>query len=71
VKSDDGSICADVFASSWAPTLNIRFVVDTILSMMSNPMPEHAVEPEIATQMQQNEEAYNATARQWTQQYAQ
>mmetsp|Transcript_16040 Transcript_16040/g.2656 ORF Transcript_16040/g.2656 Transcript_16040/m.2656 type:complete len:135 (+) Transcript_16040:2-406(+) len=48
IKSDDGSICADIFSTNWAPTLNIRYVVDTIMSMLITPMPEHAVESEIA-----------------------
>jgi ubiquitin-conjugating enzyme E2 D/E len=71
VKSDDGSICADVYQTNWAPTLNIRYVIDTVLSIMLQPNADHAVEPEIAQLMLADEGAYLARAREWTQNYAQ
>jgi len=71
VKSDDGSICADVYQANWAPTLNIRYVIETVLSILMQPNADHAVEPEIAQLMLNDEAGYLARAREWTRNYAQ
>jgi ubiquitin-protein ligase len=70
VKTEDGSICADVYQTNWAPTLNIRFVIEAILSILMQPNADTAVEPEIAQLMLSDEAAYLASARDWTQRYA-
>ena len=70
VKSDDGSICAEIYQSNWAPTRNIRFIIETIMSVMINPAPEHAVENDIATLLLNNYSQFEANARQWVNQYA-
>src|SRR3569623_130996 len=36
VKSDDGSICTELYQSNWSPTKNIRHVKELILSTMIN-----------------------------------
>ena len=49
VKSDDGSICAELYQANWGPTKSVRHVIELILSTLINPNPDHAVEPDIAT----------------------
>jgi ubiquitin-protein ligase len=71
VRSDDGMICADVYKANWTPILDIRYVIDTVLSIMLQPNPEYPFEPEIAQLMLDDEGAFLARAREWTQNYAQ
>lgn len=70
VKSDDGSICTELYQANWSPTKNIRHILELLLSTLHNPSPEHAVEPEIAQQLMNNPDAFAATCRQWVNQYA-
>ena len=48
VKSDDGSICADIFEKDWAPTLNVRNCIEKIFAMLKNPNSEAPIEFEVA-----------------------
>ena len=70
VKSDDGSICAEVYQANWGPTKSVRHVVEIIINMLLSPNPDHAVEAEIARQMMENYEAFQATAQEWVNNYA-
>lgn len=70
VSRENGSICADVYENSWAPTLNVRFVIDAVLAILMNPNPEHNVDAESAQMLSSNPALFNQTAAQWTQQYA-
>lgn len=70
VKSDDGTLCADVFQNSWAPTLNMRYVIESVISILANPAPEHALEIGIAAEMANNPSLYIANAQEWVRRYA-
>lgn len=70
VKKEDGSLCADIFQNSWAPTLNMRFVLESVISILATPAPEHALEPEIAAEMLNNPSAFANKAQDWVRQYA-
>ena len=48
IKKDSGEICADVIINNWAPTLNVRFVVNTIKTLLTDPNTDTPLEPEIA-----------------------
>ena len=71
ISRETGEVCADVFVNGWAPTLNARYVIETLCSMFMNPNASSPVEPEIAAQMTNDPSGYDATVRQWVQQYAQ
>ena len=70
VLKDSGEICKDMYQTGWGPVKNIRWVIELILSFLINPVPEHSVEVDISRQMVEAPEAFEATARQWVQQYA-
>ncbi|CAF5194051.1 unnamed protein product, partial [Rotaria magnacalcarata] len=55
---------------NWSPALTISKVLLSICSLLCDPNPDDPLVPEIARQYKQDREAYNATARQWTQKYA-
>lgn len=70
VKTESGEICSQIYQSDWVPSLNIRFIAETILSMLITPIPEHAVEDSIAAELLQNPAAYEHTASEWVTRYA-
>jgi len=70
IKSDTGEICAELYQADWAPTRNVRHVIEAIMSTLINPNPEHAVENEISQLMLSNYDQFADNARQWVQQYA-
>ena len=71
VKSDTGEICTQAIDQNWVPTLNAKFVIEAILTVLKTPNAENAQEMAIAQVWQSNHGQWEATAAEWTAQYAQ
>ena len=71
VKTDTGEICTQAIDDQWVPTLNAKFVIEAILTVIKTPNAENAQEVAIAQTFQSNKSSWEATAAQWTAQYAQ
>ena len=70
IKKDTGEICADVLTNNWAPTLNVRYCLNAIKSMMAEPNVESPLEPEIAELYSSDKAAFIEKAKAHTAEFA-
>lgn len=70
VSSQTGVICLDILKDEWSPALTIRTALLSLQALLCNAEPDDPQDAVVAAQYKSNREEYNATAAQWTQQYA-
>merc|ERR1719453_91615 len=70
IKKDSGEICADVIINNWAPTLNVRFVMNTVKTLLTDPNTDSPLEPEIAELYSSDREKFIANAKAHTAEFA-
>eukprot|EP00050_Salpingoeca_kvevrii_P007103 m.293787 g.293787 ORF g.293787 m.293787 type:complete len:237 (+) comp12874_c0_seq1:307-1017(+) len=74
--NNQGIICLDILyenpwsGDGWSPALNIARVLLSISVLLANPNPNHPFCPDIARQYTDDREAYDRTAKEWTEKYA-
>jgi len=70
IETKTGELCTRVIENSWAPTLNVLNVVNTLLSIMKEPSKSDFVEASIAEELANSPKKFFDTAKKWTSKYA-
>ena len=68
--SPRGEICLDILKMKWTPIENMRNVLVSLFYLLSTPDPDDSLSIDIASQYKSDREAFNKTAREWTEKYA-
>jgi len=69
IKTDTGEICADALGA-WAPTQNVKGLVEIVKELLEHPSIDSPLEAEIAQLFGSDKEAYDAKAKQFTDEFA-
>lgn len=64
----DGKICVDILQSEWSPAQNIRTVLLSIISLLSDPNPASPANRDAAMLYSSNIEEYNKKVREFVEQ---
>ena len=70
IKQDTGEICAQAIENNWVPTLNARYVIESLVTLLKNPNADHPLEAEIAEVFQKDYKGFCTKAREFTTNYA-
>ena len=70
IKQDTGEICAQAIENNWVPTLNAKFVIESLVTLLKNPNADHPLEAEIAELFQKDYKGFMNKAREFTATYA-
>ncbi|CAF0726160.1 unnamed protein product [Didymodactylos carnosus] len=70
ISSNDGVICLDILRDKWSPALTIRTALLSVCSLLTDPNPEHGMEPEAVLLYRNNKKKFYEIAQEWTKKYA-
>jgi ubiquitin-conjugating enzyme E2 D/E len=68
--SSKGAVCLGILSDRWVPAMTISTVLETISSLLEHPNTEDPLLPEVAKQLETDQESFRKIAREWTQKYA-
>ena len=71
IYSDNlGRICLDILKKNWSPALQIKSVLLSIQSLLSEPNPDDPLNNEAANEWKSNKKQAEKKAQDWTVKYA-
>ena len=70
VKTDTGEFCTQAIENAWVPTLNAKFIIEAIITILKTPNSDNPLEESIAREYQISKSSWEAKAAEWTAQYA-
>ena len=70
ISSVTGAICLDILKNEWTPALTIRTALISLQALMCAPVPDDPQDAQVASQYMGDIKAFNATAKQWVEEYA-
>lgn len=70
ISSESGAICLDILKNEWSPALTIRTALISLQALMSAPEPDDPQDAVVAKQYKEDQKAFAAQARFWTDTYA-
>lgn len=66
----NGTICLAILKEEWSPSQSIYKILLNIYSILSDPVPENSLVPEIGTLYMSDKPAFEKIASEWTKKYA-
>lgn len=70
-NDDEGTMCLGMLRSDqWKPSSQIAAVLQFARQLLKEPMPDDAVEGQIADEYKNHRPQYEETAREWTKEHA-
>ena len=72
VSQDKGEICTQAIEQQWVPTLNARFVIEAVKTLLVDPSEaaNNPLEADVANKYKTDKNGFNATAAEWVQKFA-
>ena len=70
IKQENGAICAQAIENNWVPTLNAKYVIESLVTLMKNPNADNPLEAEISELYTKDYKAFFARAQEFTNTYA-
>ena len=70
IKQDSGEICTQAIENNWVPTLNAKFVIESVVTLLKNPNADNPLEAEIADLFSKDYKTFFAKAKEFTESYA-
>ena len=70
IKQDTGEICAQAIENNWVPTLNAKYVIESLVTLLKNPNADNPLEADIADLFSKDYATFAAKAQEFTASYA-
>lgn len=70
ISTINGSVFVDILRDQWCPVLSLSPLLVSIQSLLDDPNPVDAIEPEAGDVYISDPEKFDRTAREWTRKYA-
>ncbi|KAM3589276.1 hypothetical protein VKS41_000145 [Umbelopsis sp. WA50703] len=70
ISSQTGAICLDILKDKWTPVLTLKSALISLQSLLSTPEPDDPQDAQVASHYKRDKADFEATARHWTQVYA-
>ena len=70
ISSQTGAICLDILKDQWSPALTLKTAMLSLQALLSSPQADDPQDAVVARQYLSDVKEFNATAKQWTEQYA-
>jgi len=70
ISSQTGAICLDVLKDAWSPALTIKTALLSLQALLCSPEPDDPQDAEVASMYKTDRDAFNRTAKFWTEMYA-
>jgi len=68
--NDSGGFSLDIFDIGWNPAIGVRELLDSLRDLLTSPSADNPLVAEIVDQLTRDKDAFEATAREWTQRHA-
>lgn len=66
IKQDTGEICTQAIEQQWVPTLNAKFVIECLVTLLKTPNTDTPLEPEIAQLFNSDRKTFDLKAAEFT-----